>query len=127
MSAPGAKADVPPSAHEMTIGQGFPSPNQPDKRRIATYRAGLGPALCGDALCATVVSNRGSHPGRCHSCQVNEMANWWEDQFELIRTDWLAFLMQGEPVAIVLLLVVILFGYLTWIGIRFVWEYFRNR
>ena len=55
------------------------------------------------------------------------MANWWEDQFELIRTDWLAFLMQGEPVAIVLLLVVILFGYLTWIGIRFVWEYYRNR
>ena len=55
------------------------------------------------------------------------MANWWEDQFEPIRTDWLAFLMQGEPVAIVLLLVVILFGYPTWIGIRVVWEHFRDR
>jgi di/tricarboxylate transporter len=55
------------------------------------------------------------------------MAKWWENQFELIRTDWLAFLMQGEPVAIVLLLVVILFGYLTWIGIRVVWEHFRDR
>ena len=58
---------------------------------------------------------------------MSEMANWWENQFELIRTDWLAFLMQGEPVAIVLLLVVILFGYLTWIGIRVVWEHFRDR
>ncbi len=59
MSAPGTKADVPPSAHEMTIGQGFPSPNQPDKRRIATYRAGLGPDLWWDARCVTVVGNRG--------------------------------------------------------------------
>ena len=30
-------------------------------------------------------------------------------------------------IAIVFLLVVLLFGYLTWICIRFVWEYFRNR
>ncbi len=29
-----------PSAREMTIGQGFPSPSWPDKGRIATYRAG---------------------------------------------------------------------------------------
>ena len=55
------------------------------------------------------------------------MANWWEAQYALISTDWLAFLMQGDPIAIVFLLVVILFGYLTWIGIRAVWEYFRNR
>ncbi len=55
------------------------------------------------------------------------MANGWEDRFEPIRTDWLAFLMQGEPVAIVLLLVVILFGYLTWIGIRVVWEHVKDR
>ena len=89
--------------------------------------APLGPAVCWDALRAAIVGNRGSHPGRCHSCQVNEMADWWEDQFELIRTDWLAFLMQGEPVAIVLLLVVILFGYPTWIGIGVVWEHVRHR
>ena len=55
------------------------------------------------------------------------MANWWEAQFELISTDLGAFLLQGDPIAIVFLLVVILFGYLTWIGIRAVWEYFRNR
>ena len=55
------------------------------------------------------------------------MASGWEDQFEPIRTGWLAFPMQGEPVAIVLLLVVIPFGYPTWIGIRVVWEHFRDR
>ena len=55
------------------------------------------------------------------------MANWWEAQYDLISTDWLAFLMQGDPIAIVFLLVVLLFCYLTWICIRFVWEYFRNR
>ncbi len=80
-----------------------------------------------DAFCATIVSNRGSHPGRCHSCQVNEMANWWKAQYDLISTDLGAFLLQGDPIAIVFLLVVILYGYLTWIGIRFVWEYKRNR
>ncbi len=53
------------------------------------------------------------------------MASWWEDRFEPIRTDWLAFQMQGEPVAIVLLPVVIPFGYPTWIGI--VWEPVKDR
>ena len=55
------------------------------------------------------------------------MAHWWEDRFEPIRTDWLAFLMQGEPVVIVLLRVVILFGYQTWIGIGVVWEHVKDR
>ena len=59
--------------------------------------------------------------------QVNEMADWWETQYTLISTDWLAFLLQGDPIAIIFLLVVVLFGYLTWIGIRVVWEYLRSR
>ena len=55
------------------------------------------------------------------------MADWWKAKFELIGTDLGAFLLQGDPIAILILLVIFLFGYLTWIGIRFVWEYFRNR
>ncbi len=60
MCCPGQGA---PSAREMTIGQGFPSPNQLDKGRIATYRAGLGPYSRCDALCATIVGNRGESSG----------------------------------------------------------------
>ena len=39
-----------PPAREMAIGQGFPSPNQPDKGRTATYRAGLERDLWRDNL-----------------------------------------------------------------------------
>jgi hypothetical protein len=52
-----------PSAREMTIGQGFASPDQLDKGRIATYRAGLGPGSCWDAIGATIVGNRGEPSG----------------------------------------------------------------
>ncbi len=52
-----------PSAREMTIGQGFPSPNQLHKVRIATYRTGLGPGSCWDALDTTIVGNRGEPSG----------------------------------------------------------------
>jgi len=55
------------------------------------------------------------------------MANWWKTQYDLISTDLGAFLLQGDPIAIVFLLVVLLFCYLTWICIRFVWKYYRNR
>ncbi len=55
------------------------------------------------------------------------MANWWKAQYDLISTDPVAFLLQGDPIAIVFLLVVLLFGYLAWIGIGFVWGYYRNR
>jgi len=41
------------------------------------------------------------------------MANWWKAQYDLISTDLGAFLLQGDPIAIVFLLVVLLFGYLT--------------
>ncbi len=44
MRCPGHGAS---SAHEMTIGHGFPSPNQLDKGRIATCRANLGPGRGG--------------------------------------------------------------------------------
>ena len=56
-----------------------------------------------------------------------EMANWWEARFELIGTDSGALLLQGDPIAILFVLVVVLFGYLTWIGIRAVWEHYRSR
>ncbi len=52
-----------PSEREMTIGRGFPSPYQPDKGRIATYRAGLGPDLWWYALCAVIVGNRAKSSG----------------------------------------------------------------
>ena len=52
-----------PSARETTIGQGFPSPYQPDKGRSAIYRTGLGPGSCWYALCATIVGNRGTPSG----------------------------------------------------------------
>ncbi len=55
------------------------------------------------------------------------MFNWWETQFGLIGADLGALLLQGDPIAIVFVLVIVLFGYLTWIGIQFVWNYYRNR
>ncbi len=55
------------------------------------------------------------------------MANWWEARFELIGTDLGALLLQGDPIAIIFVLVVVLFAYLTWIGIRTVWEHYRSR
>ncbi len=55
------------------------------------------------------------------------MANWWESQFELTSANLGAFLLQGDPIAIVFVLVIVLFGYLTWIGIRLVWEHYRSR
>ncbi len=48
-----------PSAREMAIGQGFPSPYQPDKGRSAIYRTDLGPDSCWYAPRATIVGNRG--------------------------------------------------------------------
>ena len=53
----------PPSAREMTIGQGSPSPKRADKGRIATYRAGLRLDLSSVAPCATVVGNRDEPSG----------------------------------------------------------------
>jgi hypothetical protein len=47
------------SARAMTIEQGFPSPDQPDKGRTATYRAGSRRELWLRALCATVGGSRG--------------------------------------------------------------------
>ncbi len=47
-----------PSARETTIGQGFPSPYQPDKGRCAIYRTDLAPNSRWYALCATIVGNR---------------------------------------------------------------------
>ncbi len=55
------------------------------------------------------------------------MAIWWESQFELIGNDLGAFVLQGDPIAIVFVLVIVLFGYLTWIGIRAVWDHYRSR
>lgn len=55
------------------------------------------------------------------------MASWWETQYYLISNDLGTYLLQGDPIAIVFVLVVVLFGYLTWIGIRMVWEFYRNR
>ncbi len=52
-----------PSARETTIGQGFPSPYQPDKGRSAIYRTDLGPDSCWYALCAAIVGNRGKPSG----------------------------------------------------------------
>ena len=43
---------------EMTTGHGFPQQYQPDKRRIATYRAGLGPDLRWDTHCASIAGNQ---------------------------------------------------------------------
>ena len=60
MRCPGQGA---PSARETTIGQGFPSPYQPDKGRSAIYRSDLGPVSCGYALCAAIVGNRGKRSG----------------------------------------------------------------
>ena len=54
MRCPGQGA---PSARETTIGQGFPSPYQPDKGRSAIYPTDLGPNSCWYALCATIVGN----------------------------------------------------------------------
>ncbi len=56
-----------------------------------------------------------------------KMANWWEARFELIGTDLGALLLQGDPIAILFVLVVVLFGYPAWIGIRAVWEHYRSR
>ncbi len=56
-----------------------------------------------------------------------EMANWREARFELIGTDLGALLLHGDPIAILFVLVVVLFGDLTWIGIRAVWEHYRSR
>ena len=53
-----------PSAREMTIGRGFPSPDQPDNGRTATYRAGSRRELCRKALCATVIGSRGESSGK---------------------------------------------------------------
>ncbi len=55
------------------------------------------------------------------------MANWWEARFELIGTDLGALLLQGDLIAIIFVLVVLLFGYLTWFGIRVFWDYYRIR
>ncbi len=55
------------------------------------------------------------------------MANWWESRFDLIGADLGALLLQGDPIAIIFVLAVVCFGYLTWIGIRVVWKYFRSR
>ena len=60
MRCPGQGA---PSARETTIGQGFPSPYQPDKGRSAIYRTDLGPDSCWYALCAAIVGNRGKPSG----------------------------------------------------------------
>ncbi len=49
-----------PSAREMTIGKGLLIPYQPDRGRIATYRAGLVPDLWGNAIFATFVGARGA-------------------------------------------------------------------
>jgi hypothetical protein len=53
----------PPSAREMTIDQGSPSPKRADRGRVATYRAGLRLNLWSVAPCATVVGNRQSRLG----------------------------------------------------------------
>ncbi|MCH8097566.1 MAG: hypothetical protein IID53_10850 [Proteobacteria bacterium] len=55
------------------------------------------------------------------------MADWWESQYYLINGDLGTFLLRGDPIAIVFVLAVVLFGYLTWIGIRAVWEHYRSR
>ncbi len=48
----------------MPIGQGFPSPYQPDKGRSAIYRTDLGPDSCWYyALYATIVGNQGKPSG----------------------------------------------------------------
>ena len=60
MRGPGQGA---PSARETTIGQGFPSPYQPDKGRSAIYRTDLRPDPCWYALCAAIVGNRGKPSG----------------------------------------------------------------
>jgi len=48
-----------PSARETTIGQGFPSPYQPDKGRSAIYRTDLWPYSLWNALRATIIANLG--------------------------------------------------------------------
>ena len=60
---PGPKVAVAASARETTIGQGFPSPYQPDKGRSAIYRTDVGPDPCWYALCAAIVGNRGKPSG----------------------------------------------------------------
>ena len=52
-----------PSARELTIGQGFPSPNQPDKGRNPTYRAGSRGNRGAKDFCAIIVGNRGEPSG----------------------------------------------------------------
>ncbi len=52
-----------PSARETTMGQGFPSPYQPDKGRSAIYRTDLGPDSYWYALCTAIVGNRGKPSG----------------------------------------------------------------
>ena len=47
----------------MGHGAGFPMPNRPDIRRIATYRVSLGSDSARDALRATIVGNRGEPSG----------------------------------------------------------------
>ncbi len=53
-------SDRMPSSRKITIGQGLLFPEQPDRGRIATYRAGLGPDLWGNASFATFVGARGA-------------------------------------------------------------------
>jgi len=44
-----------PSARDVTIGQGFPSPCQPDKGGSMIYRTDLGPDSRWCALCAAIL------------------------------------------------------------------------
>ena len=60
---------------EMVTGRGFSSPNQPDKERTTTYRAGSAPNSPSIAICATIFGNRGKPSGesrviafRCWRC-----------------------------------------------------------
>ena len=47
-----------PSSRKMKIGQGLLFPDQPNRGRVATYRAGLGPDLPGNAISVTFVGAR---------------------------------------------------------------------
>ncbi len=55
------------------------------------------------------------------------MFDWWETQFGLIGADLGTLLLQGDPIAIVFVLVILLFGYLTWIGLKAIWAHYRSR
>ena len=77
-----------PSEREMTIGQGLASPNQPDKGRITTCRAGLESKLRWGARTVTVVGNRGEPSGESRLSIVGSRRRTANVETLMMRSDY---------------------------------------